>query len=425
MIETEQVNREQGVWQRWLVLWHGTFYTSVAISTLLYLYQARPPDNMAAPKIAVLCVVGLCMVWYLPSVVWMQRGGQVKPPFILLYLLLGWGIWFALVVVDPVFMLMLFALFPHMFQILPLPWASIGAIILGSLVSLRQMTLWNFDLNAALLFVGLSTILGISLAYYIQSIIRESTERRELIHKLESTRRELAAAERHAGILQERQRLAAEIHDTLAQGLISIVMHLEAAEGGLNNVVPNDDVARAHQHLDAARSAARGSLNEARRVVWGLLPEALEKQPFEVAIRQILDDWSAANRVPAQFRIEGERQPLETDQEFALLRIIQEALTNITKHAGAQTVTVTLSYMPDRAIIDVQDDGQGFVPEQSTATQVSWSADPRTSGFGLIGIRERLTGFGGLLTLESAPGEGTTLAVEMPYDTRMPHDPGR
>lgn len=419
MVKTEQFNREQGVWQRWLVLWHGTFYTSVAISTLLYLYQARPPDTMTAPKIAVLCVVGLCMVWYLPSIVWMERG-QFKPPFILLYLLLGWGIWFALVLVDPVFMLMLFALFPHMFQILPLPWASIGAIILGTLVSLRQMTLWNFDLNAALLFVGLSTILGISLAYYIQSIIHESTERRELIHKLEATRRELAAAERHAGILQERQRLAAEIHDTLAQGLISIVMHLEAAESSLG-----DDVLRTGQHLESARTAARDSLNEARRVVWGLLPEALEKQPFEVAIRRILDDWSAANGVQTQFRIEGARQALDSDQEFALLRIIQEALTNITKHAEAQTVTVTLSYMPDRAIIDVQDDGQGFAPEPSPTLVTPRSAHTRTSGFGLIGIRERLAAFGGLMTLESAPGEGTTLAVEMPYDTRMSHDPGR
>jgi signal transduction histidine kinase len=381
------------------------------ISTALY--HLQPPADMASHSLPVVLTAVISGLWYIPSIYWLRCSQDVKPSFVMIYLLLGWGVWFALALTDPIFMLMLFALFPHIFVTLTLRWASFGAIILGALVALRQMTLWNFNFDSALLFTGLATVLGISLAYYIESIIRESTERRALIHRLESTQRELAAAERHAGILQERQRLAAEIHDTLAQGLISIVMHLEVAEVALH-----DDVKQARHHLDEARTAARDSLSEARRVVWGLLPEALEKQPFEIAVRQTVDDWGAANTVPTQFSVNGERQPLEPDQEHALLRVIQEALTNITKHADAQHVTVTLSYLPDRAIIDVQDDGKGFMPETITQpTPTNGRTTPRTSGFGLIGMRERLSIVGGQLTIESALGDGATIAAEMPYGT--------
>ncbi|CAN5591004.1 hypothetical protein BH24ACT22_BH24ACT22_01790 [soil metagenome] len=206
---------------------------------------------------------------------------------------------------------------------------------------------------------------------------------------------------RKAGILGERQRLAREIHDTLAQGFTSIVMNLEAAEGAL----PEED--RTKWHLDQARLTARESLTESRRLVWALRPESLDNASLPEALAQLTTRWADSAGVEASANVTGTPRRIPADAEVTLVRVTQEALANVLKHAAASRVVVTLSYMSDLVALDVIDDGSGFDPEHKPS-------DTPEGGYGLRTMRERIEQLGGSLTIQSAPGEGTTLASELP-----------
>ena len=230
---------------------------------------------------------------------------------------------------------------------------------------------------------------------------------------------EARKAGRQAGVLRERQRMAHEIHDTLAQGFTSIVMNLEAAEG---DVPPSST--RAQHHLDQARQTARESLTEARRLVWALRPEALESLPLPEALERLAGRWSVQAGIAASVATTGTPCSLPSEVEATLFRVAQEALNNARKHArGASRVALTLSYMKDTVALDARDDGAGFDPDREAGRV----RDRNLGGFGLRGMRERVEGVGGTLSIESAPGEGTTLAVELPVVPREPsrvEDPG-
>jgi signal transduction histidine kinase len=216
----------------------------------------------------------------------------------------------------------------------------------------------------------------------------------------------LVAQAQETAVLRERQRLAREIHDTLAQGFTSIVMHLEAAEQAL----PTDEQITL-RHLDQARSTARDSLAQARRVVDDLRPELLESTPFDQAIARVVEQWAAHSGVAAEFKVTGEIRPLHPQVEVTLLRSCQEALANIRKHAQATTVCVTLSYLGDTIILDVEDNGVGLAQPAATPDGLT------SGGFGLVAMRERVAQLGGELFVESEPGEGTTLSISLPVES--------
>jgi signal transduction histidine kinase len=215
---------------------------------------------------------------------------------------------------------------------------------------------------------------------------------------------------KRAAVLDERQRMAREIHDTLAQGFTSIVMHLEAAEGALPGEWP-----AVQQHLDQARRTARESLVQARRLVWALRPAILERTSLPTAVERVVTRWMADTGITARATITGTACPLPPAAEITLLRSVQEALSNVRKHARADQVAVTLSYMGDVVVLDVQDDGVGFDP---TGVQAP-PAGGASGGFGLAAMRERIEELGGTLLIESAPDEGTTLVVEIPVPASM------
>ena len=212
----------------------------------------------------------------------------------------------------------------------------------------------------------------------------------------------LSAAERKAGVLEERQRLAREIHDTLAQGFAGIVVHLETAE-------QIDPLAGspAKPHLDLARSVAREGLDEARRMLQAMRPEILTQRGLPDALDRVCDDWSRRNGLEANLEITGTPAPMHPDIELTILRAVQEGLHNIRKHAEARTATVTLSYMEDVIVLDVQDDGKGFVPAAPAPGAPG-------GGFGLAGMRERTEALQGSFSIESVPGEGTTISISLP-----------
>ena len=210
---------------------------------------------------------------------------------------------------------------------------------------------------------------------------------------------------RRSGEMGERKRLAHEIHDTLTQGFASIVMNLEAAEGSLER-----DPASARRHMEEARRTARENLAEARRIVRALQPEALEEAPLPEALTRLVEKWSEGSGATAGLTVTGAPRRLSPEAEVTLLRAAQEALTNIRKHARASRAVLTLSYMEDRLALDVRDDGVGFDPDGMHAVLDKGDA----SGFGLRAMRERAERSGGTLLIESEPGRGTALALELP-----------
>ncbi len=251
---------------------------------------------------------------------------------------------------------------------------------------------------ASVLMIGSRTARGVR-----RGIWRTEVLSAQVSLALENLR--LVERAQQAAVLDERQRLAREIHDTLAQGFTSIVMHLEAAEGALPGELP-----AVQQHLDQARRTARESLAQARRLVWALRPAILEHTSLPAAVERVVARWMAESGITAQATITGTACPLPPEAEIALLRAVQEALTNVRKHARASQVAVTLSYMGDLVVLDVQDDGVGFAPAEVRAPPAAGTI----GGFGLSAMRERVEQLGGTLLVESVPGEGTTLVVEIP-----------
>ena len=224
------------------------------------------------------------------------------------------------------------------------------------------------------------------------------------------TNRELRTARREIerlAVSEERLRLSQEIHDTLTQGFASIKMHASPARHALTK-----DPGAAEIHLAQIDRTARESLEEARRLVWALRPEPLRETPLPDALERLARRFSDESGVPARFSVTGAPGTLAPDLEVTLLRIAQEALSNVLKHAQASRLALTLSYLEDAVALDVRDDGVGFDP----ARQRKSPDNAKYGGMGLTGMRERIEALNGTLAVESSSGEGTVLAVELPLE---------
>ena len=217
---------------------------------------------------------------------------------------------------------------------------------------------------------------------------------------------------RATGLLDERQRLAREIHDTLAQGFTGIITSLTAAQMSKGRAAADSSSTR---YLEDAERTAREGLAEARRLVWALRPESLDRGSLSEALHRLARDWSAKTGVDTHADTTGVPRPLLPETEVALLRTAQEALTNTRKHAGASAANITLSYMDDCVTLDVVDDGAGFDAARLDDPEVAHDA----GGFGLVAMRERIEQLGGTLAVESAPGQGTAVAVELPVSPSL------
>ncbi|MFF2495858.1 sensor histidine kinase [Agromyces sp. NPDC058064] len=252
-----------------------------------------------------------------------------------------------------------------------------------------------------LISAGVAIVIGLG----YRAMSQETQERQALILDLIATREELAAASREAGTLAERERLAREIHDTVAQGLSSIQMLLHAAERDV-------DDERVSEKLRLARETAAENLGEARRFIRELTPPSLDEQTLPSALRRLTEAVNEqASQAGAGTRVEfatsGEPVLLPMSVDAALLRIAQGSLANVLRHADARACSLTLSYLGDEIALDVVDDGLGF-----DAEAVARRADP--AEFGLRAIRRRAEELGGTVDLETAPGEGTALSVRIP-----------
>ncbi|MGH2350255.1 MAG: histidine kinase [Chloroflexota bacterium] len=200
---------------------------------------------------------------------------------------------------------------------------------------------------------------------------------------------------------EERARLAREIHDTLAQGLTAIALHLEGALRHLE-----DNPGRARERLQRALVTTWESLEEARRSVLNLRTTPLAGRPLAEALGALGRAFTAETGVRVRVHVPGHLSlPLRTEAE--LFRIAQEALANVRKHARAAEVDVTLRTTSRRVCLTIRDDGQGFIPRRSNRGGLD-------GGQGIVGMRERARLLGGTLRLANTPGQGTTVTASAP-----------
>lgn len=385
---------------RWERLWHGVFFVAVAVPTVIAL--TRP--TMAARErllTGALAVAFALWHWLLPV-----RHPEVAPGRRTLLYLVGAGVLtLALVGRDDAFTFLIYGLYPQMFMLLG-RWGVAGAVAVTLLVFPRAGVFGDDMSLGTVISIAGSTALAATLGVFILAVTTQSEQRRAALEQLAAARSDLADASRRAGVLEERQRMAAEIHDTVAQSLSSIVMLLEAAEQDLST-----DTTTAHGHIDQARRTARESLADVRRSVLALRPEVLEHASLPGALAVVVQRWSERTGISSDVRVLGDAYPLPPDTELTLLRTAQEALTNIAKHAEATKATVTLSFAAEEAMLDIRDNGRGFDPRVDRA-------DPELGGFGLGALRQRVARVGGRLAVVSRPTAGTVVVAAVPRSTR-------
>jgi signal transduction histidine kinase len=207
---------------------------------------------------------------------------------------------------------------------------------------------------------------------------------------------------RLSATLSERNRLARELHDTIAQGLTAVTMQLEAAQRGFER-----DPARARARVTRAHQLAREALEDVRRSVWTLAAPLIDGRALGGALEDLTERFTARTGLPASYQHSGPPPPLDHAAATQVLRIVQEALQNVEKHARARHVDVGSELVGGELRVWVRDDGIGFAPEAPPAAASG-------SGFGLLSLRERARLSGGTLQVASAPGAGTRIAVAIP-----------
>lgn len=406
---------------RLAIVLHVTFFVLLASSMARYLQRHSGPD---VPWVIALAV--LLGVLYLvgpsrgvipepgPSPAVSPRAplrlaGPWPPVLRLVWLGAVVVVWAVLVDLAPSFAWVAVPLFYAALRVLPPLAAYVLVAVLTAFVIAAQLALARrFDLD---LVVGPATVAAFATAVFAY-MRRQAARQRILIDDLIRTRRELAAIERREGTLAERQRLSMEIHDSLAQGLSSQQMLLQAAERTWDT-----DQDKARGHVRTAASIAEHSLVEARRFVHDLAPADLARRGgLPAALRALAERESGAGltvhvRVePGDSALRDAVTALPDRFQSALLRVAQGALANVREHSGAATAALTLTALDDQIVLDVADDGQGFDP--ATLPQ----APTGVRGHGLPAIRARVRQLGGTLTLETAPGEGTVLTAAIPLE---------
>lgn len=369
------------------VIVHSAFYVLLAASLMRWLI--RHSETRSTPMIVILSVT-IAVLYALSE---LRQSGRLVW---FASLVLTWSV---LVVLAPSFAWCAVPLVYTGLRILSERVAVIMVVVLTALVVTSQVRIAGWlDPN---LVLAPPAVAAVTTALFV-GMRRQAERQAALIDDLVRTRRELAATERREGTLAERQRLAMEIHDTLAQGLSSQRMLLQAAD-----LVWDSDPDLAHTHLRSAATIAERDLAEARRFVHDLAPADLAAGGSLAAALSALAERETTDALTVRCHIEGTPGPLPQRVEATLLRIAQGALANVREHAAASTATITLTSLDDQIVLDVADDGRGFDPDD-----LAEPAEHR--GHGLAAIRARVGQLGGTWAIESAPGDGTVLSVAIP-----------
>lgn len=378
---------EPSFWERALPWWHAAVGLDLAATALLATF-----DDLGGRYWLLLGGVGVIGLLY--ALVGRQVLADVSGRA-WIYLLPAWAVFLGLAHLTNTAQVLLFFLFPQSWAMLPkIVAAATSVCAMGSMAVLRLTA--GDNAGIAVLDAGINLTLSLMLGYWVYGLAEESERRRVLVRELQQTRAELAEMAHQAGMLAERQRLAQEIHDTLAQGFTSLLTLARAAEAGL---APGDDAAR--ERLRLMQRTARQNLVEARALIAALAPPDLAGADLGEALHRVCDRLSAEHAVRASLDVCGSPSPLTRNADVVVVRTVQEALTNVGRHASARTVAVRLEYRPQGGVlVTITDDGRGLAADA-------------VEGFGIGGMRARAADVGGQLDVVSSPA-GTVVRLELP-----------
>lgn len=379
-------------WDRSFRLW-DMYFALIWLATLAFVLGTDRPGWPTRALAAAL------LVPLVPLFVWVGRPIlRQNPPDArrtLLYLTAMVALFLPAAVLVGETRLMTFALVPQCFMTLRKEWAVVPVAFINLAPVAGWALVWwpsDQEVFANGLFAVVTCFFSMAVGSWILRIIEQSQDRAELIAELDASRHEVSRLSAAHGALAERERMAREIHDTLAQGFTSLLMLVQAVEAEVE-----DDLPQARRHLALMEMTARQNLAEARALVAGGAPADLDGASLPDALRRL------ATRHGATLDVTGPVRPLPAAPEVVALRSCQEALANARKHAGSSAaVRIALGYADDLLTVSVRDDGRGFDPALPYA------------GYGLAGLRARAVEVGGTALVRSAPGGGTTVTVRLP-----------
>lgn len=319
-------------------------------------------------------------------------------------------LWLSALVLANDFLWVLFPLVFVTLAVLPRPANLLAAAVLWAagvvVVAWLHPQHWHI---AVAIGPGIGTVFAVAIYVSYRALHREALTQRRIAEELAATQQELAATEHQAGRLEERERLARDIHDTLAQGLSSIVLLARAGRASAST-------GEAVDVFSTIEDTARDNLAEARRFVRDLTaPSAQADLPD--AITEILQRMrrrgsglGESTEFQANFSGDTHRR-LPESVVTAVVRCVQEALNNVAKHAHAAHAVVSVAVLGDELTVDIFDDGRGFDPAQAPQQDSS-------HGYGLGGIQQRIAALSGTVNIESTPGEGTVVAARIPLTSQ-------
>ncbi len=371
--------------------WHAAFALFVLIAAAVLLLGAEPRPWTAAGALAVVVVAYVALG---------SRGARHRDRRARAYLAVmvaGFAVVFAS---APSLDFLLFIAFPQTWFLTDSRREGALWTVAVALAGLAGMTLGHGP-DVATVDIAVSMLVSVgftcALGFWISQVVAQSEERAALIEALEDTRAELVAAHHEAGVTAERTRLAADIHDTLAQGFTGIVLLAQTAAASAQD-------APTRRQLELIEEAARAGLAEARTLVAAMTPVGLEgATTLGEALRRVAGRVSRESGVEVTVVTDGAEE-LPRAQQVVLLRAAQEALGNVRKHAGARSAQVVLATADGTASLEVVDDGVGI-----SASDV---AEPQ--GYGLAGMRRRVEEAGGVFEVAGSPGGGTRLRIAVP-----------
>ena len=399
-------------------------YLLLTFPLIPYVLSQNPSAGAVGITVGVAVAAGAWITWWISlQPAWADRRWLMGIYFTGLI-----GFIAVLTIRNPWFAFFTWFGFLHAFRYLSGVWRWIGCAAVAVFFAMAQaggfhrptvslVAIWVLLACVDVVLVGAFTFLGAKSEEQNEARKHMITELAEANHRLEEMiaentglQAQLLTQAREAGAGDERQRMAREIHDTIAQGLTGIVTQLEAAQQTTHD-------AERERRIDNAKRLARDSLAEARRSVQALRPQALENSRLPEALADEVARWSVTSGVAGEVETTGESRALHPEVEVTLLRVAQEALANVAKHASASRAGVTLSYMEDVVSLDVRDDGAGFAvapAQEGRANGYLAGESPAAGGFGLIAMRQRVSRLAGQLEIESEPGAGTAVSASLP-----------
>jgi signal transduction histidine kinase len=393
-----------GTWERDVFWWDVAFYVIVALSGLAMVTASLRGTRLAVSLVA----LGVILVAF---TVWGRRAARTREQGIahlyLVLLVLGTVV---VVAQDTLGTLLLFVSFTQVWMLSEHLWAQVTLSVVLAAGTAFALA-WDpttgrvvpAELASSAPQMGVALGFSLGLGLWVAHTMRQAERHARLVDELRATQAELARSNHAAGVAAERERVAQEIHDTLAQGFTSVVMLAQAAGADLDRGAP--DAAR--ERLGQVESTARDNLAEARALVAATGPAPLQGGGTLVdAIGRLAERFRTETGIAVVARLD-DVTGLSSADEVVLLRSAQESLTNVRRHAAARSVVVELAQDGAGTRLEVHDDGRGLAADV-------------TEGYGLRGMRERVAAGGGTVRVTSGPGGGTSVVVQVPVGSAAP-----